>query len=157
MTGNPPRDGVRGDPEIELTFETEVAAPRSRLFAALTEARHLEHWFCARATSDPRPGGELIMAWDGSGASAEPFRGQWTAVTPPDACGYHGGHTGYPDGDAGSVMFELEPLAAGTRLRTRHTLPEAASKDAARDTAGDPPVGIAGLRKLVAPRQSGPA
>ena len=123
MTGSSPRDGVGDDPDIELTFETEVAAPRSRLFAALTEARHLEHWFCARATSDPRPGGELVMTWDGPGAAAEPFRGQWTAVTPPDACGYHGGHAGYPDGDAGSVTFELEPLASGTRLHTRHTLP----------------------------------
>ena len=44
-------------------------------------------------------------------------------MTPPDACGYRGGHAGYPNGDAGSVTFELEPLAAGTRLRTRHSLP----------------------------------
>jgi uncharacterized protein YndB with AHSA1/START domain len=123
VTGNSPRDGVGDKPDIELTFETEVAAPRSRLFAALTEARHLEHWLCAGATSDPRPGGELVMTWDGPGASAEPFRGQWTAVTPPDACGYHGGHAEYPDGDAGSVTFELEPMASGTRLHTRHTLP----------------------------------
>ena len=117
MTGTPP-----GTP-IELTFATEVGAPRSRLFAALTEARHLEHWFCDRATSDPRPGGELVVAWAGPGASVEPFRGQWTRMTPPDACGYRGGHAGYPNGDAGSVTFELEPLAVGTRLLTHHTLP----------------------------------
>jgi uncharacterized protein YndB with AHSA1/START domain len=123
VSGTPPRDRVRDDPEIELTFETEVPAPRSRLFAALTEARHLEHWFCDRATSDPRPGGEVVMAWTGPHASAEPFRGQWTRVSPPAACGYRGGHAGYPKGNAGSIAFELEPLAIGTRLRTRHTLP----------------------------------
>ena len=111
-------------PAIELTFETEVAAPPSRLFEALTDARHLAHWFCDRAVSDPCQGGELVLAWDGPLATREPLRGHWTILIPPVACAYRGGHSGYPDGDAGDVSFELRPMTAGTRLRTRHTMPE---------------------------------
>jgi uncharacterized protein YndB with AHSA1/START domain len=108
----------------DLVFITEVAAPRSRLFAALTQGPHLERWFCDRAASDPRAGGILELAWTGPRASAEPFRGQWIRWDPPSGCAYRGGHSGYPDGDAGVVSFDLEPLAEGTRLRTRHAFPE---------------------------------
>jgi len=33
------------------------------IFKALTEARELVRWFCDRATSDPREGGELTAYW----------------------------------------------------------------------------------------------
>ena len=109
--------------QIELTFETEVPVPPARLFEALTDARHLAHWFCDRAVSDPRPDGELVLAWDGPFSTREPLRGRWTIVISPVACAYRGGHSGYPDGDAGDVAFELQAVPAGTRLRTRHTMP----------------------------------
>jgi uncharacterized protein YndB with AHSA1/START domain len=107
-----------------LEFVTELAAPQSRVFASLTEARHLERWFCDRATSDPQDGGALMLAWTGPHASAEPFRGRWIAWDPPRRCGYQGGHSGYPDGDAGTVVFALEPHGPGTRLTTQHRFPE---------------------------------
>lgn len=107
-----------------LEFVTALAAPPSRVFAALTEARHLERWFCDRAASDPRAGGDLALEWTGPHASGEPFRGHWIECDPPARCSYQGGHSGYPDGDAGTVTFDLVPGSAGTRLTTRHVFPD---------------------------------
>jgi uncharacterized protein YndB with AHSA1/START domain len=107
----------------DLEFTIEVAAPPARVFAALTEARHLERWFCSRATSEARTGGELTLEWSGPRASAEPFRGRWERFDPPLRCHYQGGHSGYPGGDAGAVSFDLEPLGQGTRVIVRHRFP----------------------------------
>jgi len=108
----------------ELTFVLDVAAPRERVFEAITEALHLEHWFCNHAVNEPRMGGRLEMHWRGAGATSEPFVGHWVQFDPHEACAYQGGHSGYPDGDAGTVLFELVPLSAGTQIRVRHTFPE---------------------------------
>jgi len=107
-----------------LEFVTDLAAPPSRVFAALTEARHLERWFCDRAESDPREGGDLTLEWTGPRASAEPFRGHWIECAAPTRCSYQGGHSGYPDGNAGTVTFDLAADSGGTRLTTRHEFPD---------------------------------
>lgn len=106
----------------ELVFELDLAAPRQRVYAALTEPLHLEHWFCNHAVCEPRLGGRLEMHWRGAGASAEPFVGRWVQFDPHEACAWQGGHSGYPDGDSGTVLFELVALSQGTHLRVRHTI-----------------------------------
>jgi uncharacterized protein YndB with AHSA1/START domain len=106
-----------------------VAAAPADVFAALTEARGLERWFCARAESDARAGGALTLEWRGPGASREAYAGVWTEFRPALACAYRGGHAGYPDGDAGDVRLTLEPVAGGTRVDVRHTLPDGAAHD----------------------------
>jgi uncharacterized protein YndB with AHSA1/START domain len=40
-----------------------IQAPPPVVFAALTDARDLARWFCDRASSDPREGGELNAYW----------------------------------------------------------------------------------------------
>jgi uncharacterized protein YndB with AHSA1/START domain len=111
-------------PATTLAFHTELVAAPERVFAALTEARHIERWFCDAAVSVPRPGGALSFAWRRPGSSLEPYVGRWETFDPPCACTYSGGHSGYPDGDAGVIAYSLAPLGSGTRLTTLHTLPD---------------------------------
>ncbi len=40
-----------------------IKASPAIVFQALTDARDLARWFCDRATSDPREGGELTAYW----------------------------------------------------------------------------------------------
>ena len=44
-----------------------IKASPEIVFQALTEARDLVRWFCDRATSDPREGGELTAYWRSAG------------------------------------------------------------------------------------------
>jgi uncharacterized protein YndB with AHSA1/START domain len=44
-----------------------IKASPEIIFQALTEARDLVRWFCDRATSDPREGGELTAYWRTAG------------------------------------------------------------------------------------------
>jgi len=114
-------DGV---PRHELVFETAVPAGIERVFRAVTEAHHLEHWFCDEAASERHEGGALRLAWHRKGSSEEPYAGRWTAWNPPHACAFEGGHAGYPNGDAGRVTFTLDALRPGeTLLIVHHALP----------------------------------
>ncbi len=44
-----------------------IKASPEIIFQALTEARDLVRWFCDRATSDPREGGEMTAYWRTAG------------------------------------------------------------------------------------------
>ena len=104
-----------------LTFARTLAAPGERVFAALTEARHLVRWFCDECESDARIGGELSMRWSRPGATAQPFIAHWIAFDPPESASFEGGHSGYPGGSAGTVRFTLEaPPDTGTWLVVTH-------------------------------------
>lgn len=108
-----------------LTFTLALEAPAGRVFAALTEARHLALWFCDQAESEPHAGGALILRWTRAGASAQPFVARWTEFAPGAIASFEGGHAGYPGGRAGAVRFELERSpAGGTRLVVTHEIPE---------------------------------
>ncbi len=106
-----------------LEFALDLAVPRARVWSALTEARHLERWFCDFAESEPRPGGRLLMGWTRPCSSPEPYEATWVAFDPPHACAHEGGHSGYPDDYAGRIEMELVPLGDGTRLTVRHAFP----------------------------------
>lgn len=114
-----------------LRFALALAAPRERVFAALTESRHLSHWFCDAAESDPCAGGVLVLRWTRAGASAQPFVARWLELAPPALASFAGGHAGYPGGEAGTVRFTLELTPeGGTRLAVVHETPEGTEHDA---------------------------
>ena len=106
-----------------LEFRTELDQAPSRVFEALTRSELLARWFCDEAQSDPANGGRLVLRWTRPGASPQPFEARWVVFQSPVACAYEGGHSGYPDGYAGRVGFELAPRGTGTLLVTRHRLP----------------------------------
>ena len=98
-----------------------IAASGERVFAAITEAKHLVRWFCDECESDARAGGALVMRWSRPGASPQPFVARWIAFDPPGRASFEGGHSGYPGGSAGTVRFTLEASAdGGTRLVVTH-------------------------------------
>lgn len=113
-----------------LAFDVELAAPPARAFAAITEGRHLERWFCDACESEPEEGGRLTMRWHRPYSSAIPYEATWIAFDPPRECSCRGGHEGYPNRDAGLIVFTVAPGASGTRLSVRHEMPGGAEYDA---------------------------
>lgn len=111
--------------DTRLEFAVTLKAPVDRVFAAITDARHLEHWFCDACESEPRPNGQLVMRWTGAKSSDVPFEARWTELASPNRAAFRGGHVGYPDGDAGTVTFALVAEGAGTRLDVTHEFPAA--------------------------------
>ena len=60
-----------------------IQAAPAVIFQALTEARDLAQWFCDRATSEAKVGGELKAYWRlGAGGEAQRGRAVFTALVP---------------------------------------------------------------------------
>jgi uncharacterized protein YndB with AHSA1/START domain len=58
-----------------------IKASPDIVFQALTDAHDLARWFCERATSDPREGGELTAIWK-TGKTAQKGRAVFRRVVP---------------------------------------------------------------------------
>ena len=117
-----------------LEFRTEIDAPIERVFAALTEGPELARWFCDYAESLPSPGGRMLMRWERAGSSLQSFEARWLVLNVPTSCAYEGGHSGYPDGYAGRIGFELARRGGETILFTRHRLPARPDYEPIADT-----------------------
>jgi uncharacterized protein YndB with AHSA1/START domain len=138
--------------DTALVFTLPLAAPRARVFAALTEARHLERWFCDAAESEPGAGGRLVLRWNRADGTGPAFEARWLEWAPPAHVAFRGGHAGYPNRDAGLVRFALVADGAGTRLDVRHEFPDQAEYEArAREWAGAWPRALARLAGFLAP------
>jgi len=61
-----------------------IQAPAAIVFSALTDARDLVRWFCDRASSDPREGGELNAYWK-SGKAGIKGRARYVRIDPDSA------------------------------------------------------------------------
>lgn len=138
---------------MELSFEVPLAAPPARVFAAVTESRHLERWFCDACESEPEDGGRLTMRWHRRHRQVWPYQATWTEFEAPARCACRGGHDGYPNRDAGDITFTVRPLAAGAVLEVRHTLPdEPAYEPFARSFRDDWPRALKRLSEYLQPQ-----
>ena len=109
--------------ELTRTFD----APMTLVFAALTDADHLEKWWgpegfgVARATSDARPGGAFTIVMRAPDGSETPVDGTYDEFDPP----HHLVATTAavaPDGTRlldSTVTIDLAERAGGTELRLR--------------------------------------
>jgi len=98
-----------------ISREVVIDAPREKVWAIVTEPRHVARWFSDEAESDLRPGGAMLLTWHGHGT----YRGRVEAVDPPHRFAFRWlRREGEPgEGNWTLVEFTLAPEGSGTRLR----------------------------------------
>jgi len=97
--------------KAEVVFVRRFAAPRERVWRALTEPRELAGWL-APADVDARIGGSFVLKFEDGEE-----HGRITELREPEVIAYT-----WNEGKTDSVVrFELEPDGEGTRLTLRHT------------------------------------
>ena len=104
--------------KTEMVQVLEIAAPRQRVFEALTDARELESWWTTEAESQPRSGGSFRYDWTFSDHPERDHvqQGQYTEFKGGERLGYP-----WKVGPAGThVNFELQDNGSGTALRLEH-------------------------------------
>jgi uncharacterized protein YndB with AHSA1/START domain len=95
----------------EVRFERRFAAPRERIWRALTDPEELGGWL-APAEVDLRVGGSVVLKFDDGDE-----RGTITELREQEVIAYT-----WNEGKTDSlVRFELESEGDGTRLTLRHT------------------------------------
>jgi uncharacterized protein YndB with AHSA1/START domain len=101
----------------QIEREIVIAAPVSRVWAALTEADQIGTWFGdAGAEIDPRPGGALTIRWQDHGA----FHSTIERIEPERYFSWRWAHAAGErprPGNSTLVAFTLTPEGDGTRLR----------------------------------------
>jgi uncharacterized protein YndB with AHSA1/START domain len=104
-------------PAIER--EMFIAASPETAFRFFVEPALMAHWFGARHTLEPRPGG-IFRVEVSAGAVA---RGTYTEVAPPYRVAFTWGWEGRDDLPPGAslVEIELESRDGGTLVRLRHS------------------------------------
>jgi len=96
-----------------IAREIVIDAPLERVWAIVTEARHIAGWFSDEAEIALRPGGAMRLTWHGHGS----YQGRVETVDPPHRFAFR--WLRRDDVDAGStlVVMTLSPEGASTRLR----------------------------------------
>ena len=103
----------------EMVQELEIAAPRPRVFRALTDARELERWWTTTAESQPRPGGSFRYEWTFPDAPERDHvqQGQYVAFQEGEKVSYP-----WKVGQAATrVDFTLRDSGSGTAVRLEHS------------------------------------
>ncbi|RSM86497.1 activator of HSP90 ATPase [Kibdelosporangium aridum] len=93
-----------------------IAAPIEKVWAALTEEKHVKEWFGDEAEVDLRPGGAIVFGWAAHGR----FHGTVETVEPPRRFSYWWARPADTDPAPGNqtlVEFTLSEDGDGTRLR----------------------------------------
>lgn len=95
-----------------ITREIVIDAPPERVWAIVTEARHLAGWFSDEAEIDLRPGGAMLLTWHGHGS----YRGRVETVEAPRRFAFRWLRREHADGST-LVVMTLSPEGESTRLR----------------------------------------
>lgn len=110
----------------EIISEIRIAAPRERVFSALTDPAKVPLWWgqpgvysCKSFERDLRPGGKWRSAGTGPDGRAFEVTGKYIQVDPPELLEFS--WIASWTGDARTtVRYELEEDATETLLRVRH-------------------------------------
>ena len=111
----------RRDGAWELHFERHLAHPPEKVWRAITESEHLEHWLPCDIVGERRAGADLTAAvlagrWSTSTRSrSRSLTGRIEVWDPP--------HVFEWMWDADRLRFELDPDGDGTRLRFTTWIP----------------------------------
>lgn len=96
-----------------ISREVVIDAPPERVWAIVTEPRHVARWFSDEAEIDLRPGGDMRLVWHGHGS----YRGRVVAVEPHARFAFRWLRREPDDGSTTLVEFLLDAEGDGTRLR----------------------------------------
>jgi uncharacterized protein YndB with AHSA1/START domain len=104
-----------------------IEAPQDVVFRYFTDDVRWATWWGAGSTIDARPGGRVYIRYPGG----VEVTGEVLETAPPDRLVFTYGFVSGKPIPAGSsrVTIQLEPVAAGTRLRLEHAFAEAAPRD----------------------------
>ena len=99
-----------------ISRDVVIDASPDRVWAIVTDPRHVARWFSDEAEIDLRPGGAMALTWHGHGT----YRGRVEAVAPPHRFAFRwlrreDNEPG--DGTSTLVEFVLAAEGSGTRLR----------------------------------------
>lgn len=100
----------------QIEREILIDAPVDVVWAVVTEPEHISGWFSDRVELELRPGGALVLHWDGSHS----VQGRVERVEPPYFFSFHwvvGHGSALAEGNATLVEFSLAPEGDGTRLK----------------------------------------
>jgi uncharacterized protein YndB with AHSA1/START domain len=100
--------------------EVLIEASRERVWAVLTDPKHIAGWFGDKAEMDPRPGGRAAFGWSEHGT----FRAVVQRAEPPGFLSYRWARdvdTEPAEGNSTLVEFSLTEIFAGTLLRVVET------------------------------------
>ncbi|SDI16561.1 Uncharacterized conserved protein YndB, AHSA1/START domain [Rhodococcus triatomae] len=114
--------------ELSITRTVVIAAPRARVWAALTEAEQIGRWLGQSAELDLRVGGSGVFTWDEYG----PSQIEVTEVQPPASFGFRWAadvHTPPTAGQSTLVRFTLVDHPEGTELTVTETGFETLDRD----------------------------
>lgn len=98
-----------------ISREVVVDASPDRVWAIVTDPRHVARWFSDEAEIDLRPGGAMLLTWHGQGT----YQGRVDVVDPPRRFAFRWLRREDNDPDGGTstlVEFILEREGPGTRL-----------------------------------------
>lgn len=129
----------------ELEVSATIAAPAERVWRAMTERRHIPHWWgpygCTATVQDLdlRPGGAFNYVMNGPGLSLR-TRAVFSEVTPPERLVFAGG-------DAVTTLI-LSNEGSGTRVTIRLGFASAFNRDQFARAAGN--AGQQTLQRLAA-------
>lgn len=120
--------------------DISIAAPIERVWAALTEEKHVKEWFGDSAAEiDLRPGGAILFGWTEHGNHL----GRVEVVEPPHRFSYRWARPAGTEPEPGNstlVEFTLSEQGGGTLLRVVEsgftTLNEDQAKAVAENTQG---------------------
>lgn len=114
----------QADGRWQLRFTRTLAHPVEKVWRAITEPEHLEHWFPSTIEGERTAGAPLRFSFPGD--SVDPIDGEMLAYEPPELMELRWG--------TDIVRFELRPVSDGTELTLLDTLDELGK--GARDGAG---------------------
>jgi len=111
---------------LVVRLEMHIAAPRSTVFAFLTDPEKIVSWIGAEATTEAHPGGLYLVK--GVREASNVARGTFREVVPVHRLAYSFGWEGRQEVPPGSSLIEIDLFEqdGGTLLRMTHSgLPNA--------------------------------
>jgi uncharacterized protein YndB with AHSA1/START domain/catechol 2,3-dioxygenase-like lactoylglutathione lyase family enzyme len=130
-----------------IVEEIEIAAPPTRVFAALTDPVQLLAWWGDRRTFpsthwelDARVGGRWLSRWRGPDGASFALGGEILEIDPPRVLAYSWWDERYPGLSHTIVRYQLTPTAVGTRVTLTHDGFDAVRADFADYNGGWPSV-----------------